>query len=86
MHAAGLATSDAEYVFDVRGKNARLRGDRGSDIRALRMALLRRQQDRIDLSLFRALESGPLPPDEAKEYASVYHRGMDELAEFLTTR
>lgn len=78
--AAGLEDADAEYTHSVREEA--LTGKRGSDLRAVKMALLRDKQSHTS-NILRVLKAGPLPPEEVSAYADVYARGMAELDAFL---
>jgi len=78
--AAGFDDHDAKYTHDVR--NAAPGGKKGSDLRAIRMAL---QRDRGSTAptIFRVLKAGPLPQEELAAFADAYARGMRELDAFL---
>lgn len=78
--AAGMEASDTEYTIDVAVN--RPTGARSRDIRAFDMAL-RREAEGMVPTFLRILESGPLPPEEITEFASVYERGMAEVSAFL---
>jgi 7-cyano-7-deazaguanine synthase in queuosine biosynthesis len=56
---------------------------RGKDLRAFEIAVERLRQGNKALDLFRVLRTGPIPPEEAKAYAAVFRRGMNEVAAFL---
>ena len=55
----------------------------GADLRAFHIALERFAEAKPHQALFRVLSTGPLPPDEAKQYAAVYTRGMNEVGRLL---
>jgi len=78
--AVGLEDADADYTYDVRDRAPT--GKRGSDLRAVKMALARDEQSATP-RIFRVLEAGPLPSEEISAYAGVYTRGMCELSAFL---
>lgn len=81
--AAGLSDADADYVEDVTASGLALGGQRGRDLRAVKMALMRDQARPSSDALFHVLESGPLPPAEVEDYAAIYLRGMAELRALL---
>ena len=81
MAAAGLA--DAPPDIDVLTSPPNISSDKGEDLRAFLMALERFAEAPPHESLFRALATGWLPPEDAGEYAAVYSRGMEELGRFL---
>lgn len=83
VRKANLASADTTYLFPVSPNSIDPAGKKGSDLRAIRMALARysRQPERRDV--FRVLDAGPLPPEEVKDYARVYRRGLDEVANLL---
>lgn len=78
--AAGLV--DAQYDFDVL-KDSPLVSGAGADLRAFQMALERFAESRPHESLFRVLGTGPLPPEDAADYAATYSRGMTEVGKLL---
>jgi len=55
----------------------------GADLRAFQMALERFAESRPHESLFRVLGTGPLPPEDAADYAATYSRGMTEVGKLL---
>jgi len=84
MEHAGLA--DANYNIDVRKTPPDHRNETGRDFRAFEMAIERFSGTNIRESLASVLATGPLPPEDAKAYANVYRRGMDEVERFLKRR
>jgi len=74
---------DAVYDIDVLSPNAALTVGTGSDLRAFEIAIRRFRDARPSQALFDVLSTGPLPKEHAAEYASVYRRGMEEVARFL---
>lgn len=80
--AANMEEADADYTYDVRDSTPT--GERGRDLRAVKMALARDEQS-TKQSIFRVLEAGPLPPEEISAFADVYKRGMSELSTFLSS-
>lgn len=81
VRAANLEDADSDYTIDIRTEVPE--GKRGSDLRAVKMALCRNRQSTLPM-IMRVLQSGPLPPDEATNYADVYERGMAELEAFIS--
>jgi hypothetical protein len=81
MLAAGVA--DAGYDFDVLTDAPDASLGTGADLRAFQMALERFVEAKPHEALFRVLGTGPLPPNDAKDYAAVYSRGMDEVGRLL---
>jgi hypothetical protein len=73
---------DARYDYDVLSGTLDPAGI-GADLRAFQMALERFADARPHDALFRVLGTGPLPPDEAADYAAVYTRGMKEVGRLL---
>ena len=55
-------------------------GAKARDCRAVRMAIERLRRHGTERDVFAVLDTGPLPPEEVQQYASVYRRGMQELA------
>ena len=53
------------------------------DVRAFNIALERLKGSDPRRDVLQVLRSGPVPPEEAKDYAGVYRRGMKEVATFL---
>lgn len=74
--------TDAGYDFDVLTDALEPSGA-GADLRAFQMALERFAGTKPHDALFRVLGTGPLPPDEAADYAEVYSRGMAEVGKLL---
>lgn len=83
VHAAKLESSDASYSVDVRKVSPG--GSRESDLRALKIAILRDRENQTD-GLARVLLSGPIPADEIADFGEVYERGMCEMDSFLDTK
>jgi hypothetical protein len=81
MTAAKLA--DAPHDTDVLTQPADSVSDKAADLRAFEMALERFAVARPGESLFRVLATGPLPPEDAAQYAAVYSRGMVEIGKLL---
>ena len=81
MTAAGV--EDARYDFDVVNDAIGASAGMGADLRAFQMAVERFAEARPCESLFRVLGTGPLPSDEAADYAAVYSRGMTEVGRLL---
>lgn len=85
MKAAGFDHKKAAY-FDVTGEQAAPETAKRSDRRAFDLAIERISSlSRLGLA-GEVLQSGPLPPADIIEYASVYKRGLDEVADFLHKR
>ena len=80
-HAAG--TTDAVYDYDVATATFDATSKKARDQRAVRIAIERLKGQARSRALFDVLDSGPLEPSEARAYADVYLRGMDELAALL---
>lgn len=57
--------------------------DTGRDIRAIRMALARREGAQSGADLFSVLSTGPLEPASIAGYVDVYRRGIAEVRTFL---
>ncbi|MCL4740971.1 MAG: hypothetical protein KJZ54_02095 [Phycisphaerales bacterium] len=81
MDAAGL--EDASYNVNIRTRPPKAESESGRDIRAFKMAVARLNGASNRQTLLDVLSTGPLPPEEASEYASVYRRGMEEVGAFL---
>ncbi|WP_272421450.1 Qat anti-phage system QueC-like protein QatC [Polyangium jinanense] len=84
MTAASL--SDAAYDNDVLRPDVKLSVDRRKDLRAFEIAVQRSRRASLSDAVFDVLSTGPLPPGEVGDYASVYMRGMAEIARFLSAR
>jgi hypothetical protein len=82
MKAAGFDLKDAAF-FDIANAETEPKTAKGRDRRGFELATERVKS----LSSLRlageVLQSGPLPPEDVREYASVYKRGLDEVADFL---
>jgi 7-cyano-7-deazaguanine synthase in queuosine biosynthesis len=81
MEHAGL--SDATYNIDVRKTPPDYRKEAGRDFRAFEIALERFSCTNLRESLATVMATAPLPPEDAKAYANVYQRGMEEVARFM---
>ncbi|MBX3221907.1 MAG: hypothetical protein KF795_15430 [Labilithrix sp.] len=81
INAASLP--DAAYDIDVLSTTTTLAGDTRKDLRAFQIAIQRFRSARSSQMLFDVLSTGPLPPEDAIDYAAVYRRGMEEIARFL---
>jgi hypothetical protein len=79
---ASSGFQDSPYDFDVLTSALEPEG-KGADLRAFQMALERFHGSAPHYSLFRVLGSGPLPHDEASDYAAVFSRGMKEVGRLL---
>ncbi|MBN1509221.1 MAG: hypothetical protein JW955_20415 [Sedimentisphaerales bacterium] len=77
---AGLTAFDAQYTHDLSSSTASVTGAKARDCRAVRMAIERLRRQGTPRDVFAVLDTGPLPPEEVQQYASVYRRGMQELA------
>ena len=84
MCSAGLP--DADYVSDVLTETPDPGTETGRDIRAVGMAVRRSISLTDTRAMHDVLLNGPLPPEDIREYARVYARGMQELADFVTQR
>lgn len=74
---------DAAYDLDVTTNSPPYKTKKGSDLRAIEIALDRLRSRGNRRLLFDVLSAGALPPDEIHEYTDAYRRGMDELANLL---
>lgn len=86
IRRASLAAVDLDngnYNIDVLTEEPAYDTDRGRDFRAFQMAIQRHRASDSKVSPFNVLASGPLPPDDIKEYVAMYARGMDEVGQFL---
>lgn len=81
MKAASVP--DAVYDVDVRRSDAALTEETRRDLRAFQIALARLRGAKSSQTLFDVLSTGPLPPEDAGDYAAVYRRGMEEIARFI---
>lgn len=75
-----------EYQIDVLSEPPDFKNKKGRDFRAFEMAVSRFEQLPFHKVLFLILNTGPVPPDEVKEYASVYLRGINEVRTLLTAQ
>lgn len=82
MKAAGFEIKDAAF-FDIANIKLDPKTAKGRDRRGFELAIERVK----NLSSLRlageVLQSGPLPPENIREYAGVYQRGLDEVANLL---
>jgi len=81
MKAAGI--TDRAPDWDIVAQPLAATSARVHDVRAFKIALERFKGRNPRGDIFQILRSGPIPPDEAKDYAAVYRRGMAEVAKFL---
>ena len=82
LNATGLDCGD-DYVLDILTDEIDNKSDKARDLRAFQMAL-ERQSGWSDLRLMMAInDSGPIPPELAKDYLGVYKRGMEEVRQLL---
>ncbi|MGV3529805.1 MAG: Qat anti-phage system QueC-like protein QatC [Flavisolibacter sp.] len=82
--AGGIHTS---YTHNVRTSPPAASSDKGSDLRAFKIALLHTQNLRRTGLLFHILRSGPISftsDQELSQYKGVYTRGMNEVRNFLS--
>jgi hypothetical protein len=84
MGAASLP--DAGYDNDILRADVKLSVERRRDLRAFEIAVQRSRGASLSDAIFDVLSTGPLPPEEVADYASVYMRGMDEIGRFLSGR
>lgn len=80
---AAVGLDNDNYNIDILTEAPAYDTDRGRDFRAFQMAIERYRVSDSKASLFDVLESGPLLPDDIKEYVAMYSRGMDEVGQFL---
>jgi hypothetical protein len=80
LHASGI-NEVTEYIFenlaDVRNET-----DQRDDLLALLIAVAQKSKRRLGPWI---ADSGPLPPDQFKDYQSVFLRGLEEVEAFLTS-
>jgi 7-cyano-7-deazaguanine synthase in queuosine biosynthesis len=81
MEAAAIP--DAAFRVDVRTAPPAADTKTGRDLRAFLMALERFGDTPRQATRFHVLDAGPLPQQEAGQYADVYIRGLEELQRFL---
>lgn len=85
MKAAGFDLKDAAF-FDIANAETEPKTAKGRDRRGFELAI-ERVKDFSSLRLAgEVLQSGPLPPEDVREYANVYKKGLDEVADFLQVR
>ncbi|OWY71557.1 hypothetical protein B7486_07670 [cyanobacterium TDX16] len=77
LHAAGLPQTP--YNVDIVRTPPPFATDTGRDLRAFQIALERLRNVRPSKYLFDVMGTGPIPPAEARKYADVYRRGMEEV-------
>jgi 7-cyano-7-deazaguanine synthase in queuosine biosynthesis len=82
LQAAGLS-QDRRYVKDIKRERLPKNSATREDLRAFLMALERTRGTDHTQALFSVLSTGPLEPEDAPKYASVYERGMAEVRLFL---
>jgi 7-cyano-7-deazaguanine synthase in queuosine biosynthesis len=75
--------TDRAPDWDIVAQPPTATSDRVHDVRAFNIALARLKGSDPRRDVFQILRSGPVPPEEAKDYAGVYRRGMAEVASFL---
>ena len=74
---------DANYSVDIRTSPPPFMKEAGRDVRAFEMAIERcRKMQQVDW-LKCVLATGPLPPEETTQFASVFQRGMEEVRLFM---
>lgn len=82
MKAAGFDIKDAAF-FDIANNKSEPKTAKGRDRRGFELAI-ERVKNLSSLRLVgEVLQSGPLPPEDIREYAGVYKRGLDEVADLL---
>ncbi|HRH40874.1 MAG TPA: hypothetical protein PKY82_04465 [Pyrinomonadaceae bacterium] len=82
MKAAGFEIKDAAF-FDIANVKTDPKTAKGRDRRGFELAI-ERVKNLSSLRLVgEVLQSGPLPPENIQEYAGVYKRGLDEVADLL---
>jgi 7-cyano-7-deazaguanine synthase in queuosine biosynthesis len=82
MRAAGFDIKGAAF-FDVLKKKPSPDTARGSDVRAFEIAVQRVRALKPLQLVTEVLNTGPLPPEEIREYVGVYKRGMEEVGLLL---
>lgn len=82
MKSAGFDTNGAAY-FDIVNQQVDPASPRGTDRRGFEIAVERtRAMSSLRLA-GEVLQSGPIPHSDIQQYADVYRRGLDEVADFL---
>lgn len=82
MKAAGFEIKDAAF-FDIANIRPDPKTAKGRDRRGFELAI-ERVKNLSSLKLVgEVLQSGPLPPENIREYAGVYQRGLEEVADLL---
>lgn len=84
IHAASLP--DAAYNTDVLNRPPGSSTESGRDFRAFEIAVERLREADDRRFLIDVLGTGPLPPEDVSQYASVYRRGMAEVGAFIGGR
>ena len=82
MRAVGIDLK-SDYGVDVLTAKPAANTVQGRDRRGFEMAIQRVQALRPFELIAEVLHSGPLPPDEIREYVEVYSRGLKEVGHFL---
>lgn len=85
MKAAGFDLKDAAF-FDVANAETEPKAAKGRDRRGFELAIERVKNFSSLKLVGEVLQSGPLPPEDVREYANVYKKGLDEVADFLQVR
>jgi hypothetical protein len=75
-----------EYNYDVIARPPKPDTAAGRDYRALQIAIERVRGLNEIQTVAEMLHAGPVPPEEASEYAAVYRRGLEEIARFFESR
>lgn len=82
MKAAGFDLKDAAF-FDIANESPEPKTAKGRDRRGFELAIERVKKFSSLKLVGEVLQSGPLPPEDVKEYAGVYKRGLNEVADLL---
>lgn len=82
MKAAGFDTNGGAYL-DIVNEEVAPASPQGNDRRAFEIAIERTKEMSSLRLAGEVLQSGPIPHHEIQDYAGVYKRGLDEVAEFL---
>ena len=75
--------SDRQPDWDIVANPPGANSARVHDLRAFQIGIERLRGSQPNRDVFRILQSGPIPAEEASEFAHVYRRGMKEVADFL---
>ena len=81
LKAAGI--DQGHYELDILTSPPDPRTEKGRDLRAFQMAIERLRGAKPQRFLFDVLATGPIPEDDAHEYAELYARGMNEVSDLL---